>query len=239
MIIQPDDTLASCLNRVLKSGDAKEPIAQYVAEILQHFGGAGGGGGAAGVPEAPTDGNLYGRENAAWAPVPTGGGVQNPSTAQIVVKGDQFSFDPAAAQPRPAFMMSDAAGTAQVGIAISQYGDSVTFVKANGQPAGLRMISGSFAQIPYATGILMIGSPYWGLDFSDGGGWHVAIGPNNTNGDFLIKTTNANSGIQLDVATGTIVGRIRFDQATGDLIVSQSTGPNAGKSVNLTAGKWA
>jgi hypothetical protein len=32
---------------------------------------AGGGGG---IPEAPTDGQLYGRENAAWVVVPTGGG---------------------------------------------------------------------------------------------------------------------------------------------------------------------
>jgi hypothetical protein len=32
---------------------------------------AGGGGG---IPEAPTDGQLYGRENASWVVVPTGGG---------------------------------------------------------------------------------------------------------------------------------------------------------------------
>jgi hypothetical protein len=32
-------------------------------------GGGGGGGGGGGIPEAPTDGKLYGRQNAGWVPV--------------------------------------------------------------------------------------------------------------------------------------------------------------------------
>lgn len=74
--IFPDDTAVTCLNRLLRSGDYKEPMAQYLAQIHMRFDPSmtGGGGSTAGVPEAPTDGNLYGRENAAWAVVPTGGG---------------------------------------------------------------------------------------------------------------------------------------------------------------------
>lgn len=34
----------------------------------------GGGSGGGGIAEAPTDGQLYGRENATWVAVPTGGG---------------------------------------------------------------------------------------------------------------------------------------------------------------------
>jgi hypothetical protein len=34
-------------------------------------GGGGSGGGGGGLPEAPTDGKIYGRKNAAWAAVET------------------------------------------------------------------------------------------------------------------------------------------------------------------------
>jgi hypothetical protein len=34
-------------------------------------GGGSGGGSGGGIPEAPTDGKIYGRQNASWSPVET------------------------------------------------------------------------------------------------------------------------------------------------------------------------
>src|SRR5215467_13433505 len=45
------------------------PVRERTRWILGQGTAAGGGGG---IPEAPTDGNLYGRENAAWVQVPQG-----------------------------------------------------------------------------------------------------------------------------------------------------------------------
>jgi hypothetical protein len=42
-------------------------------------GGGNGGGGGAGLPDAPIDGNLYGRQDAAWAIVPTVAGPPGPT----------------------------------------------------------------------------------------------------------------------------------------------------------------
>jgi hypothetical protein len=45
---------------------------------------AGGGGGGGGIPEAPTDGALYGRQNAAWSPVAA---APAPSSTNPVMDG--------------------------------------------------------------------------------------------------------------------------------------------------------
>jgi hypothetical protein len=37
MNIEPTDTLQSCVNRILQSGDTKEPVAQYLAQVIQRF----------------------------------------------------------------------------------------------------------------------------------------------------------------------------------------------------------
>jgi microcystin-dependent protein len=63
--IEPDDTYATCINRVLESGDWQEPIAQYLADVIFKFGPEAG----VTIGEAPMDGQLYGRERGQWEPI--------------------------------------------------------------------------------------------------------------------------------------------------------------------------
>jgi hypothetical protein len=57
-------------NFILLGGSAGQFLQTNGTGVLTWATPAGGGG----IPEAPTDGQLYGRENAAWVVVPTGGG---------------------------------------------------------------------------------------------------------------------------------------------------------------------
>jgi hypothetical protein len=66
-LIIPGNPVQS-LKNLVNSGDIREPIAQAICAVLVPVLQSGGEPG--GVPEAPTDGNLYGRENAAWAVIP-------------------------------------------------------------------------------------------------------------------------------------------------------------------------
>jgi hypothetical protein len=70
-LIIPGDPVQS-LKNLVNAGDLREPIAQAICAVLVPVlqSGDTGGGGGAGIPEAPQDGNLYGRENAAWAVIP-------------------------------------------------------------------------------------------------------------------------------------------------------------------------
>jgi hypothetical protein len=45
-----------------------------ISKIPTQFTLPGGGGSGGGIPEAPTDGEIYGRQNAGWVVVPSGGG---------------------------------------------------------------------------------------------------------------------------------------------------------------------
>jgi hypothetical protein len=191
-----------------------------------------GSGGPTGVPEAPTDGNLYGRENAAWAVVPPSGVQKAGDTmsGQLIVKGDQFDQN-ITPSPTPALLIENSSGGDQIGIAVGEFGDSITFVKANGQQANIR-----------SQGILVMGSGNPNIQISSGmfgmtspGSAHCNITAMD-NGAISLNTGAVGAGMQLNDSV--VVGAIHWN-AGGDLIVTQTTGPNAGKSVNLTAGKWA
>jgi hypothetical protein len=123
-----------------------------------------------GVPEAPTDGQLYGRENSAWAVVPP------IASGPFIAKAGQTIID----------------------------------------RANIPVISSSD------------GSRTIGLDCN-------AVSIQNVNVGLTIIEPAQITLENLALA----FNQIHIDSTTGDLIVTQTVGPNAGKSVNLTAGKWA
>jgi hypothetical protein len=159
-------------------------------------------------------------------------------SGQLVIKGDQFSSDTANATPLPALMIEDSAGSARIGLALGEFGDGLGVFRANGQPANWRLANGSAISMFYAGGRLILGSD--GIDFNDGGGFHVVLSVQEsiTDKDLFVRLSS-NAGITLDTTLGGgLRGRLYFDTTTGDLMVEQSIGPHAGKSVNLTAGNW-
>jgi hypothetical protein len=64
-------------DHVIYSGNLYRAIAPVTAGAFNpaQWAAIAGGGGGGGIPEAPTDGQLYGRKSAAWAVVPGGGGI--------------------------------------------------------------------------------------------------------------------------------------------------------------------
>jgi len=103
-------------------GDSIVKSLKKINAIL--FGGGGGGGGGSYV--AKTGDTMSG---------------------ELVLANDQFAFDTGNATPHAAVLVSNAAGTEKAGIALGQYGDNITFVKANQTPANVRMGLGSILQI--------------------------------------------------------------------------------------------
>ena len=237
MTIHSDDTLQSCLNRLLHSGDFNEPLAQYLAEILQHFG--AGPPAPTGVPEAPTDSQLYGRENAGWQVVPTGGTdpaavrkTGDTMTGQLVVKGDQFDGDPPA---QGAFLITNAAGTDKAGIAIGKWG-SLTIVGTN---PGLNLVNAGIQLYDGAGNRLALNADPFCVTFAGGSGKTNITLSNSRNWVSLINN-GPDIGIAFDLTgPGGPLTVLKMDSTTGDIIATSTAGPNAGKSVNLTAGKWA
>jgi len=78
------------------------------------------------------------------------------------------------------------------------------------------------------------GSISWQLSWN-GMGIPKILGDSAT-GDLRLQSGTANHGIQITDATVNIALRVT---AGGDLVATEISGPNAGKSVNLTSGKWA
>jgi hypothetical protein len=79
--------------RVVASGGtvaSNDSVFSLQAKLTDLAGSGGGGGGGGGIPEAPTDGKLYGRENTAWAVVPSGGGAFDSKTVRFF---DDFESD--------------------------------------------------------------------------------------------------------------------------------------------------
>ena len=210
-------------------------------------------GQSTGIPEAPTDGQLYGRENAAWAVVPSAASdptkvakTGDTMTGQLVIKGDQFDGG-ITSTPIPALLMGDSSGANQCGISVGQYGDSVTVVKANGSPGFIRMGLGAMVIVSAGStwqAQLGSGDPPE-LRFQYGG---VSVGCVSTGdandsqntGDVQMKANQAGNGICLfSAATGERTRIHLAGDGSGDILCKSLTGPNAGKSVNLTAGTWA
>ena len=194
-------------------------LRQVILDVIAQSGG-GGGGAPAGIPEAPEDGNLYGRENAAWdQALPITGGTL---TGQLVVKGDQFDQS-IATTITPAILFENSSGGNQIGICVDQYGDGINIIKPNGASAFIRLDPG---------GAVLIGpTSHYGTYIRLAGVLTIGTDMNN---DLTLSCAGMTLGQGLPMD-----GFLHVDQTTGDLIISQVTGPNAGKSVNLTAGHWA
>lgn len=89
---------------------------------------AGGAGGGGGMPEAPTDGMSYGRDQGAWVAVmPLAGGASNAMTGELVLAGNPA--DALGAVPK---QYADAIGTT-ANAAVRRAGDTMT---------GLLLLSG-------------------------------------------------------------------------------------------------
>lgn len=112
-------------------------------------------------------------------------------------------------------------------------------------PPGLPLTGGTL------TGSVMVDASTADNDFAVTGspngqisvhGWYIRFtGPysfslsvDNTNGNLAVGFNGITIGLGGAVTTG-----LSMDQTTGDIIAKAIAGPNAGKSVNLTAGKWA
>ena len=161
-------------------------------------------------------------------------------TGQLVIKGDQFDQNMGAAVP--ALLLENTAGGDGVGMVIGAFGDSVNFVKANGAQAYLRMGAGTYIQLSSSTdGYLQINTnnPGGNIHFATGGGsYSLSIDPATE--DLVIQTANSGQGIQFQNQGSNTTTRFHLSaDGAGDLIASCTVGTNAGKSVNLTSGKWA
>jgi hypothetical protein len=197
-----------------QSGDTTFSLRARLLEIFRQGGGGGGG----------TDPGAVQK-------------IGDTMSGQLVIKGDQFSSDQTNATPLPALLIEDSAGTAQVGLALGEFGDGLGVFRANGQPGKFRLANGSEISMFYAGGRLVLGAV--GIDFNDSAGFHVTLTVQDTFNQDLFIRLSTNAGITLDTTgDGGVRGRLYFDTTTGDLMVEQSVGPHAGQSVNLTAGNW-
>jgi Chaperone of endosialidase len=81
---------------LILAGDPTVPLGAATKQYVDAHSGSGG------LADAPTDGQLYGRQSAAWAVVPTGGGTAGTITSPVKINGTGATpypgtFDPAAA----------------------------------------------------------------------------------------------------------------------------------------------
>ena len=140
--------------------------------------------GATGIGEAPTDGQAYGRDNAAWVPV-------------VNKAGDTMSGSLTIVDP-------NTSGSIVLKVSDTQYHGYSQL-----DSLGRLMMS-------YAGGTAT---------------WVAADGAGNVN------ISNGNGGIVLGLGQlNTVILKLN---ASGDLVATATAGANNGKSVNLTAGKWA
>lgn len=107
-----------------------------------------------------------------------------------------------------------------------------------GAPTNIIRITNYYGTIDiwYNGGALTLGNHIF--DCGDVNGFHLTAdcdgaGGDNT-GDFRLSSK---SGWGIKMVDGTVTNRLHI--VSGDLVVTQTAGPNVGKSVNLTTGKWA
>lgn len=278
--------------------------------------------GAGGVSEAPTDGQLYGRQSAGWAPVPAQGEslyseewrwttTVTPSNGQVTLDGapdwasavklDLSTNTTAGRDMTPAFSelfsvgndvyvqvkgsSANAATYTIAGAGINNASwwqfpltfksssgtlppnnsavDVTVFVKGAGgasnavQKSGDTMTGTLLINTVDGSGTLTVKDGSLGVGYEQSAtlkGTELDFIPYSGNGQrmTLMRATDggmtslsiqmgggaANPAIMLGAGQPD-VNVFYTDQTTGDLIVKGLYGPNAGKSVNLTAGKWA
>jgi hypothetical protein len=160
---------------------------------------------ASGVPEAPTDGQTYGRQDAGWTATPP-----IPATSLLIT-----SILPVSAleSTTPEITVNGSGFTATSVITWGGYALATTFVSSTSLTASLNLGPGS-------AGIYTV--------------W-VTDGEQKSNSVAFTVIAATQTTFTLGASGPTCALDINAD---GDLIITQSVGPNAGKSVNLTYAKW-
>jgi hypothetical protein len=155
-------------------------------------------------------------------------------TGELTIKGDQFDQN-ITPSPSPALAITSSQN-GPVGWAICTYGDGMTTA-----PLGksLRLYNGAFIALADATSNVVQHYPTY-IRFVPGSGTPTTVANDPTRGDLTITSNQVGNGLQLLCGTNSEQVRLHLSgDGNGDLIVTSLSGPNSGKSVNLTVGKWA
>lgn len=195
-----------------------------------------GPSGADGIPEAPQDGQLYGRQDGAWELIPVGGAntaldysfntttLQPPSNGQV-----RFSDFP----PEAPLLWVDY--TSATGI------DRTLVLQNSFKKGTLLLLQDAANANNYAYFTLT-------ADGADKGTYiEAAITCTNyagiySNGSYILYIQKPGGSV---VESGTLTspdGQAKVTLSlsdSGDIIATATAGPNSGKSVNISAGAWA
>jgi hypothetical protein len=213
--------------------------------------------GLGGVPEAPLDGKNYMRCNADWEEVTGGGGGGGNGGVQKT--GDTMTGPLGiVTATKPELHLTDAAGVQTLDlnstglkVADSSLGNSVEIALASVVLLGSGAASGASAnKTNIGVNSISLGHKSWNLGNSpvqlyQGNQGELFVqfpvsGQNYRLTDFansrLFCPTNSLS--MTSPTPGAAAVTVVLND-TGDIIATQQTGPNAGKTVNLTAGHWA
>jgi hypothetical protein len=207
-------------------------------------GGGGGGAPTGGVPEAPVDGNLYGRENAAWTEVPPASdpnAVQKSGdtmTGTLLFNGDQFDSTIAGSPIAAIALQSSQNGPS--GFDLGQFGGlELTGTRKHliipTPGGGIDLFTADNSRLSIVTD----GGAY-SIQWVSSGGPGVSLTIDTATGSLVVSSSTVGNGILLENGADGSQSRLHLDPGgSGDLIVTGVAGANAGKSVNLTFGKWA
>ena len=181
------------------------------------------------VPDAPVDGQLYGRQNANWHPIPQAAVTEAPADGQTYGRQDnQWQTIPAiptAGVVIHTIQPVSAAENTSVPITVNGEGFTpASVVNWGGFPLATTFISSTILEAtlnlgPGSSGIYTVVVTDGAL-LSNSVAFTVSI-----DGVAFAKQRGASCIVDIN--------------PDGDLIATQNIGPNAGKKVNLTFGRWS
>jgi hypothetical protein len=215
---QPGDTAAICFQRLLNQGDIKEPLAQYIAQVMLNFNITGGGDGGDG---GGTDPNAVQK---------TG----DTMTGTLIIAGSDGLKGLQITSP-----WSDLLDINSCSITVGNASNFGSFITLNDHTGTVVRLDGNGVKVNPAgsTDTLQVGVNQGGsaaIVFGHSGAGSIQMFNDGT-GKLRVQT-NGPTIIQLGNLTAGFYNELQVDPATGDLIVYQAIGPNAGKSINLTNG---
>jgi hypothetical protein len=182
------------------------------------------------ITDAPVDGQLYGRQDASWKVVPESAGItEAPADSQTYGRQDN--------QWTPIGQIPTAAGVVITTITPTSAleGSSVTItVNGTGFTSASVISWGGF---PLVTTFIDNTTLEATVNLGPGsaGIYTVVVTDGNALSNSVAFAVNPVAAIFSADGVSCTLGINR----DGDLIITQTQGPNAGKSVNLTYGKWS